>query len=97
VVRSDDVRTLSFLLKQNKSEFDTFRLTGNLEQAYLNALQKTTKENSNPVQDVFDAIKSCTKALGNMPFKILKDASSKENLFQTLTALDEAVAAIKEP
>lgn len=100
LVRGDDLRTLSFLLKESPQDFQFFRTSGNLEQAYSNALLKRyeeqSKQSENPVNKVFDVIQECIKVLDNIPFRILKDEETKQRFYNQIELLLKSIDYIKE-
>lgn len=100
VQRSNDIRTISFLIKEDKSEFESFRTEGDLQKAYTRAVQKKyaeeEKENSDPVNEVFESIRICTKALENIPLKVFKDSITKQKLEDAIRLLENAILMVKE-
>lgn len=95
IKRSDDLRTISFLIRNAKQEFENFRNTLDLEQAYTSALQKKyeeeAKRNSNPIVQVYETLEECTKSLENVPYRMLKDQTEKAKLKDALQKLNEIV------
>jgi hypothetical protein len=67
-----------------------------LETAYTMAnaekFQQMTAESADRVRDLFDALTACTKALDDIPLKVLKDEAHRNNLYGKL---DELKALIK--
>lgn len=100
IVRSSDLRTVSFLIRHSSPEFELFRTEGDLEKAYSKALQKKYEEEarklSNPSDEVFISLEQSIKLLENMPFKMLKDEKTKNRLFNMLENLDKCIKEIKE-
>ncbi|MDD3704479.1 MAG: ParB N-terminal domain-containing protein [Clostridiaceae bacterium] len=100
ISRSNDLRTLSFLIRHSTTEFELFRSEGDIEKAYSMALQKKYEEEakkiSNPSEEVFDSIEKCTKLLDNIPFKMLKEEQVKAKLFNLLERLEKTIQELKE-
>lgn len=100
IQRSSDIRLISFLIKEDKSEFEKFRAEEDLQKAYTRAVQKKyeeeAKQTADPVSELFDSIKICTKALENVPHKIFKDSITKQKLDEALELLEKAISIIKE-
>lgn len=90
--RSDDIRSLSFLFSKSPKEFELFRTEGNLEKAYTIAIQKQYEEEakklSDPTSDLYDSLDLVIKNLENIPYRILKDGTQKEKLFDKLTRIE---------
>lgn len=96
----DDLRKISYLLKESSHEFQHFRVSGNLEQAHALALQKQydeqSKRNEDPTEEVFKSIRECTKSLENIPLKIIKNEETRRNLFELLQQLERSIQDIKD-
>lgn len=99
LARRDDIRDIAFLLRESPEHFQQFRHSGKLEQAYSQALTKKyeeeAKENSDPVQDVFAAMKLTSKMLDNLPLKVVKDDALKTQFDGLLAELESRIAAVK--
>jgi hypothetical protein len=99
LVKSADLRTLSYLLSKSSKEFELFRSEGDLEKAYTLAIQKQyeeeAKRQSDPVEEIYDSLRQSTKLLENMPFKMLREGPEKEKLFVALDALEKAISEIR--
>lgn len=97
IYRSDDLRSVSFLISKSPKEFEFFRTEGNIERAYTIAIQKQYEEEakklSDPTNELFESLDVAIKNLENIPYRILKDGTQKENLFQRL---DKITAIIKD-
>jgi hypothetical protein len=98
ITRQDDIRQLPYLLTTDPESFEHFRRELDLEAAYASALLKeqSSREIYDPVEEVFGSIRSCTRALDHLPFKLLREDSAKEQLTNALAPLEQAIAAIKE-
>jgi hypothetical protein len=99
LARRDDLRALSFLLREEGDLFQQFRSGVELEGAYALALlrkqQAKEKETTDPVADVFASISGCSKALDNLPLKMIRDDELKKALLEKLAELEERVAFVK--
>lgn len=99
LARRDDIRTIAFFITEAPDMFHQFRVGAPLEQCYSMALQKKyeaeAKEKADPVADVFDAIKHCTKELENIPFKVLREPEAKKNLLEALSKLEVCITSLK--
>lgn len=96
IIRQDDIRQLAYLL--STEAFEHFRRDLDLEAAYASALVKeqSAREEHDPVEEVFTSIRLCTRALDNLPFKLLRENPGRENLTAALEPLERAISAIKE-
>ena len=98
--RSDDIRSLSFLIAKSTKEFELFRAEGDLERAYTIAIQKQYEEEAkklaDPTNDLFDSLDLAVKNLENVPYRILKDGLQREKLFEKLSRLEAIYADLKE-
>lgn len=94
IKRSNDLRVVSFLLRESITDFEMFRADGDLEKAQNNANMRKYLESQDPSTETLEKIKSCTKALDDIPFKLVM--SRKEELSDLLNKLDEKVREILE-
>lgn len=98
--RRDDLRDLSFLIREVPELFQQFRHSGQLEQAYSQALtrkfEKEAREKADPIQEAFAAIKACARALEGLPFRVLKDAVLKAEFDELLKDLQEKIGYLKD-
>ncbi len=96
----DDIRTVSYLITEASDLFQQFRNNKNLEVAYSLSLarkyEKQSKEQADPTAEVFEAIRNCSKILENVPFKMLRDEQIKQQLFNSLGNLQEAINSLRE-
>jgi hypothetical protein len=98
ITRQDDIRQLAYLLSTDPEAFEHFRRELDLEAAYASALvqEQSARETHDPVEEVFTSIRLCARALDNLPFKLLRENSGRENLTTALEPLERAISAIKE-
>lgn len=99
LARRDDLRTISFLLREEPDLFQQFRSGTELEGAYALALlrkqQAKDKASADPVAEVFAVIEECSKALDNLPLKMVRDADLNAELLKRLAVLEASVAFAK--
>jgi len=97
--RRDDIRLVSFLLKESENHFQQFRNGQDLEPTYAMAsaeiYQQKLEEAADRVGAVFNAITACTKALDDIPHKVFKDKDLKTQLDSKIKDLETAIAALK--
>jgi hypothetical protein len=95
----DDVRSVAYLLKNADKFFQQFRNGQPIGATYAMATteiyQKQLEESTDRVRNVFNAISACTKALDDIPYKVLRDPELKLEFDEKLSALERAVAALK--
>lgn len=94
IKRSNDIRIVSFLLRESRSDFEMFRADGDLEKAQNRANTRKYLESQDPSTETIEKIKSCTKALDDIPFKLV--VSRKEELSDLLEKLEDKVREILE-
>lgn len=94
IKRGNDLRVVSYLLRESIADFEMFRADGDLEKAQNSANMKKYLESQDPSTETVEKIKACTKALDDIPFKLVM--SRKEELSDLLTKLDEKVREILE-
>ena len=94
IKRSNDLRIISYLLRESINEFEMFRADGDLERAQNAANMKKYLESQDPAIETLDKIKNCTKALEDIPFKLV--VKQKEQLVELLTGLEEKVRELLE-
>jgi len=99
IARRDDLRLLSGLLVQEKELFEQFRGGTDLETCHSLSLSRQFEEQAklaaNPVEDLFSAMIQCRTAIGNIPYKAMKDASVRESIFRELAELEAAIVDLK--
>ncbi len=94
IKRSNDLRVVSFLLREAVNEFEQFRADGDLEKAQNAANMKKYLESQDPSLQTIEKIKNCTKALEDIPFKLVM--TQKEQLASLLSELDGKIREILE-
>lgn len=100
LLRSDDIRQVSFLYSKSPKEFDFFRHDGNLEKAYTIAIQKQyedeAKKNANPSEEIFVLLDNLIKNLENIPFKIISDNDLKDKFFEKVDKIESIYCDLKK-
>lgn len=94
IKRSNDVRIISFLLRESITDFEMFRSGGDLEKAKNSANMRKYIESQDPSTETLEKIKSCIKALDDIPFKLV--VNKKEELTELLTKLSGKIGEILE-
>ncbi len=94
IKRSNDLRIISFLLRESINEFEMFRADGDLEKAQNAANMRKYLESQDPSVETIEKIKNCTKALEDIPFKLV--VKQKEQLTELLTNLNQKISEILE-
>lgn len=101
LVRRDDIRQVNFLIREAPDIFEEFRDKGELERLYSIAIsrkyEREVKEKSDPIQDVFDLLSQCTKALENIPLKVIKEDSLRAKIYQAIEELEVRIRYIRKP
>ena len=92
--KRDDIRVISYLIREAPVEFEMFRADGDLDKAYNVANTKNLLSQSDPSEVAFFNINACIKSLENLPFKIIK--AERERLNQLIAKLEKAIEEIKE-
>lgn len=97
---SKDLRSVSYLIRNSKSEFEMFRVEGDVDKAYTLSLQKKYEEEArklaDPTSEVYEVLEECTKALENVPFKMLRDENQRTKLMDFLGKLSSAIAELQD-
>ncbi|WP_128972302.1 hypothetical protein [Burkholderia pseudomallei] len=100
LARRDDIRDVAMLIREAPELFAQFRSDGRLEHAksqiILRELEREAKEKADPVKDVFDVIRACTRALDNLPLRIIKDAALNSELTSLLSDLEEKMKFVRD-
>lgn len=100
LARRDDIRSLAWLIRNAPSFFEQFRLDGQLERAYTMAsaesYQKKATEKADVSRELFESLSACTKALENLPLKIMLDPHARADLNTRLSALQSVIRAIQQ-
>jgi hypothetical protein len=96
----DGVRLLAYLISKSEKYFEQFRGGMELETAYTmanaEAFQQKTAESADRVKDLFEAIAACSKALDDIPLKVLKDKSHRKHLDERLAELQHLIDGLKD-
>jgi hypothetical protein len=91
LLRRDDIRALAGLIESDETSFQQFRtgqaLPDVLAMAAAKELQKKAEQSADRVEFVFNAIDVCTKAIEEMPHKIVKNAELYKRFSAKKTAL----------
>ena len=100
VLRSrDDIRQISFLIRDDKSVFEKFRRELDVEKAYSEAVAKKyereAREAIDQVEELFKTISECALVLDNVPYKLLKDPISKTRLFKAIEQLEKSINDVR--
>jgi hypothetical protein len=99
LARRDDLRVLSYLLREEADLFQQFRSGAELEGVYALALarkqQAKDKERADPVAEVFQALEDCSRALDNLPLKMIRDLALKTQLLGYVDELEKRIAFVK--
>ena len=81
----DDLRTISYLIKQAPKQFDEFRRELDLEKAYAKALAVKQEEViTDSTERTFNALKQCINALDNVPAKALRNSETNLRISKTI-------------
>lgn len=74
----DDLRTLSYLIKESPNHFEEFRRTKNLENCYAQSLAAKQEEKIiDHTEKTMEMLANCTAAIDNLPAKALRDEAIK--------------------
>lgn len=99
LARRDDLRTLSFLLRETPDLFTQFRAGADLETVFALALarkqQEKAKQQADPVAEVFASLEVCIKALDTLPMKMIRDEQLKIKLLAQIEELEKRIAFVK--
>ena len=96
VVR-DDLRKISYVLRQNRDVFEEFRRNElELESAYAKILTIQYEKSADREEEVFEAVQACAKSLGDLPFKMLVNEETSRKLFEALEGLKSSIEAIEQ-
>jgi hypothetical protein len=98
--RGIDIRDVSNLIRDDPKTFNTFKRERDIDKARSSARThrngKNGKASTDPLEEVFDAVRLCTRLLKNNPYRLAKDERSKTRLRKELDGLREAIAAISD-
>ncbi len=74
----DDLRTLSYLIKESPKHFAEFRRTKDLENCYAQALATKQEEKLiDQTEKTMELLSKCINAIDNIPAKALLDQNTK--------------------
>ena len=91
----DDLRTLSYLIKESPDHFEVFRRTKNLENAYANALSAKQKEQiSDQTENTLKILNKCIGAIDNLPAKALRNDEIKSKIIAICKKLIQSISDI---
>lgn len=100
LARRDDLRDVAVLIREAPDLFAQFRSEGKLEHAksqlILRELEREAKEKADPVKDVFEVIRECTRAIENLPLKVIKNRELKTELTGLLADLQEKINFVSD-
>lgn len=97
VVVRDDLRKLSHILRTNKETFEEFRRNeAEIDSAYAKVLSQQYDKSVDREEEVFESIEMCSKALENLPFKMLVNSETKRKLFKKIQILKRSIDAIEQ-
>lgn len=100
LARRDDLRDVSILIREAPELFAQFRADGQIEHAksqlILREMEREAKEKADPVKDVFDFIRACTRALDNLPLRIIKDKNLNSELSGLLSELEKKIEFVRD-
>lgn len=81
LLRRDDIRSLASLIDEDMSSFQQFRagqdLSDVIAMAAAKEIQRKAEQRADRVEQVFEAMEACKRALEDMPHKIFKDSDLK--------------------
>lgn len=93
----DDLRRLSYILRNNRDAFEEFRRGEvEIESAYSKVLSRQYEQSIDRQDEVFNALEVCKKALEELPFKMLTNDDTKGKLLELLNQIRNAIAAIED-
>ncbi len=92
LTKRDDIRNVSYLIRESPSDFTSFRNDGDIEKAYSIATSREYKLRIDPAQEAFDNIAACIKSLENLPFRVIM--KENERLTASIKKLKEAISEI---
>lgn len=99
IARRDDLRQIAGLMASDKELFEQFRGGTDLETCYSLALtrkfEEEAKRRADPVLDLFAAVEHCVKIIRNVPYRAMKDASTRDKILSSLAELEVAINDVK--
>jgi len=98
--RRDDIRQVAYLLQEDQEIFEKFRHERDIEKAYAEAIskkyEKAARESHDPGEEVFRALQECTKALEDIPYRLVKNPDSHNRLMTAIGKLEQAIATLRD-
>lgn len=93
IARRDDLRQISDLMVKDPEFFENFRGGMALEACYAQALAKRHEASMkrDPLRDLFIAVQTCVDAIGNIPFKAMKNSETRAEVAAELHKLKDAL------
>lgn len=99
IARRDDLRQIAGLMTTDKELFEQFRGGTDLETCYSLALtrkfEEEAKRRADPVLDLFVAVEQCVKIIRNVPYRAMKDESTRDKILSSLAELEAAINDVK--
>jgi len=99
LARRDDLRILSFLIRESPDLFQQFRAGADLENVFALSLarkqQEQAKQQADPVAEVFALLDICIKALDTLPMKMIREPELKTRLLAQIAELESRIAFVK--
>lgn len=93
--RTQDIRQLSFLIRESKESFEKFRRDKDIERAYSEAMtkkyEKEVRDTHDPGEEVFRTVRECVKAINDVPYRLLRVPETKGLLYNLLDELLNAI------
>lgn len=90
----DDLRVLSYLIKESPKHFEEFRRTKDLENCYAQALAVKQEEKFlDHTEKTIELLSNCKNAIDNLPAKALRDDGMKEAIEEKCKGL---IVSIKD-
>lgn len=100
IQRQDHVRKIGYLIRYDKEIFEKFRRELDVERSYSEAItkqyEKEVRETYDPVEEVLTSIRECTRALDNIPYKLIRDSEANKELLEMLEQLEQTIASVKK-
>lgn len=97
IMGRDDLRRLSYVLRNNKELFELFRRGDvDVEAAYAQVLAKQHERSLDRTDEVFGTLEMCVEVLSNVPFKMLRDAQLSDRLKELLEKNAEAISELRD-
>ncbi len=99
IARRDDLRQLSALLANESDIFQQFRnglaLDNCISISISRILEEEARKKADPILDLFNAISLCEKSILNIPYKAMRDPSTRERIMEGLDQLEKIISEMK--